>query len=74
MLYEHVVQPVIAVSSIVAIKAEKQIRAWLWALVWKRTSLLLFMTYMHEEVWLPLVLSMIGTAWVIGYVYHVEDD
>jgi hypothetical protein len=74
MLHEHVIQPVIAVSSIVAIKAEKQIRAWLWALVWKRTSLLLFMTYMHEEVWLPLVLSMIGTAWVIGYVYHVEDD
>jgi hypothetical protein len=44
-------------------------RNWIWMVMWKHTSLLMCMSFRHDEVWLPFMLSMISTAVLIGLVY-----
>jgi hypothetical protein len=51
----------------------RQVRAWLWSLMLRQTSLLLFMTFMHDEVWLPFILSMILVILLVGLVYLPND-
>ena len=53
--------------------AEQWVRAWVWHLFWKHTSLFLFMTYMHDEVWLPFILSMTMVLMIVWFVYAPID-
>jgi hypothetical protein len=50
------------------------VRNWIWMVIWKHTSLLMCMTFQHDEVWLPFMLSMISIVVLIGLVYGPRDD
>jgi hypothetical protein len=57
-------------------KAEKfidWIRAWSWRVFWTQPSLLLFMTFMHNDVWLPFLLSMTSVLIIVIMAYIPED-
>jgi hypothetical protein len=45
----------------------------IWRAMWKHTSLIMFMTFMHDEVWLPFLLSMISVVIIVGLVYLPKD-
>jgi hypothetical protein len=47
---------------------------WIWMVMWKHTLLLMCMSFRHDEVWLPFMLSMISIAVLIGLVYGPKDD
>jgi hypothetical protein len=49
------------------------VRVLLWKMMWRRTSLLLSLTYMHDEVWLPFLLSMALVIVITGLVYLPHD-
>jgi hypothetical protein len=49
------------------------VRRWIWTAVWRHTSLLMFMTFMHDEVWLPFLLSMVSVVIMIGLIYLPKD-
>jgi GAG-pre-integrase domain len=53
--------------------ASNIICGWIWIAMWKHTSLIMFMTFMHDEVWLPFLLSMISVVIIIGLVYLPKD-
>ena len=48
-------------------------RAWSWRVFWTQPSLLLFMTFMHDDVWLPFLLSMASVLLIVIMVYIPDD-
>jgi hypothetical protein len=63
------VKCVVKVVSKACCVATNLIRGLVWTAIWRHTSLLLFMTFRHDEVWLPFLLSMISVSVMIGVVY-----
>ena len=50
-----------------------RMRAWSWRVFWTQPSLLLFMTFMHDDVWLPFLLSMASVLLIVIMVYIPDD-
>jgi hypothetical protein len=57
----------------VCVTAIKRASACAWWAIWKHTLLLLSMTYMHDEVWFPFLMSMISVIMLVGLVYLPND-
>jgi hypothetical protein len=49
------------------------VRGWIWTAMWKHMSLVMFMTFMHDEVWLPFLLLMVSVVIMIGLIYLPKD-
>ncbi len=45
----------------------------MWKCLWKRTNLLLFLTHIHDDVWLPFMLSMSLVFFIVVWGYMPKD-
>jgi hypothetical protein len=70
----HVAQPCIVVTGKATKATVDCCRAWIWRSLWRQTSLLLYLTFQHEEMWLPSLLSMVTAVWLVAWMCWMTDE
>ena len=71
--FQEGVVPVVDATMDAIGKSIDWLRAWSWRTFWMQSPFLLFLTFMHDDVWLPFLLSMALVLFIVLSVYLPED-